>query len=198
MNRTVLGNTRTNIKLQPVALEILFVNAEFCGRFLCSLVKVIAYVVAAFLKRLISEKLKSSVNNMNDSIDSNALRNARKGTSIEKRNECQERIRNNIDYAELISEKRGLKNEIDNMITIMTDVICSGSRYIHVNGEEQPHEVVEERFYKLTYDDIDYVLNAIQHKANKINNIRSYLIIALFNSHATQSIGAFAEACAEI
>lgn len=52
MSCSVLGDTRTKIKLQPVALEILFVNTELCGGFLCSLVKVIAYVVIAFLKRL--------------------------------------------------------------------------------------------------------------------------------------------------
>ncbi len=146
----------------------------------------------------IDDDLQQSAKNMNDSIDSNASRNARQGISVERRDECQERIKRNIDYDELISDKRGFKRELDNIIAIMTDVICSRSQYVHVNGEEIPHEVVERRYLELTYDDIDYVINAIQHKANKINNIRSYLITALFNSHATQSIGAFAEACAEM
>lgn len=141
------------------------------------------------------ERERTFKNNTNDSIDSNSIRSI---TSVDMRNKCQERIKRNIDYDELINDKRGFRSEIDNIIAIMTDVICSQSRFIHVNGEEMPHEVVEKRYLELTYEDIDYILNAIQNKANKINNIRSYLITALYNSHATQSIGAFAEACTEM
>ena len=141
---------------------------------------------------------QQNTKNMTDKIDTSTLHSMRQVACIERRDECQERIRNNIDYDELVNEKRGFKREIDNIIAIMTDVICSQSRFIHVNGDELPHEVVEKRYLELTYEDIDYVLNAIQRKANKINNIRSYLITTLYNSHATQSIGAFAEACAEM
>lgn len=141
---------------------------------------------------------QQNTNKMTDKIDTSTLHSMRQVACIERHDECQERIKRNIDYDELINDKRGFKREIDNIIAIMTDVICSQSRFIHVNGEEMTHEVVEKRYLELTYDDIDYVINAIQHKANKINNIRSYLITALFNSHATRAIGEFAEACAEM
>lgn len=141
---------------------------------------------------------QQNTNKMTDKIDSEVLLNMSQISPVDIRNRCHETIKHNIDYDELINDKRGFKSEIDNIVAIITDVICSRSQFVHVNGEEMPHEVVKKRYLELNYEDIDYVLNAVKNKSNRINNIRSYLITTLYNSHATQAIGEFADACAEM
>ena len=67
----------------------------------------------------------------------------------------------------------------------MTDVVCSSSPTIRVNGEFVSQEVVKSRFLKLTEEEIDYVLYALKHNSSRIGNMRSYLITALYNSKST-------------
>ena len=69
----------------------------------------------------------------------------------------------------------------------MTDVVCSSSPTIRVNGEAVLHEVVKSRILELTDEEIDYVLYAIHHNSSRIGNMRSYLITTLYNSKSSVS-----------
>ena len=108
-------------------------------------------------------------------------------SSVAEREIYGEIIRENISYEDKYARNIGERQQVDELVSIMTDVICSSSPTIRVNGEAVSHEVVKSRFLKLTDEEIDYVLYAMQHNSSRIGNIRSYLITMLYNSKPTVS-----------
>lgn len=108
-------------------------------------------------------------------------------SSVAERELYSEIIRENISYEDNYARNIGERQQVDELVSIMTDVICSSSPTIRVNGEAVSHEVVKSRFLKLTDEEIDYVLYAMQHNSSRIGNIRSYLITMLYNSKSTVS-----------
>ena len=108
-------------------------------------------------------------------------------SSVAERELYGEIIRENISYEDKYARNIGERQQVDELVSIMTDVICSSSPTIRVNGEAVSHEVVKSRFLKLTDEEIDYVLYAMQHNSSRIGNIRSYLITMLYNSKSTVS-----------
>ena len=96
-------------------------------------------------------------------------------------------LKENIGYDELCRQYKNSRDEVDELIAIMLDVVCSTKQTIRVNGEELPKEVVKSVFLKLDECHIDYVLTALRKNTSDVRNIRSYLITALYN--APQTIG---------
>lgn len=99
--------------------------------------------------------------------------------------EMHDRICENIEFNARYARDFSVSEDVEEMVSIMTDVICSRSPTVRVNGCEMSHEIVKSRYLKLNSDDIDYVLRALKHNAGDIGNIRAYLITTLFNSHTT-------------
>ena len=56
---------------------------------------------------------------------------------------------------------------------------------VNINGTSYPYEVVKSRFLKLNSDHIEYVMDCMRKTTTKINNIRAYMLTALFNSPDT-------------
>lgn len=94
-------------------------------------------------------------------------------------------IRENIRYEEKYAHNIGDSQQVDELVSIMTEVVCSSLPTIRVNGEDVSQEVVKSRFLNLTDEEIDYVLHALQHNSSRIGNMRSYLITTLYNSKST-------------
>ena len=141
------------------------------------------------------EKLNINILNTDKSIHSFTPAQAREdgnGLNDESKSVAEwelysEIIRENIRFEEKYAHKIGDSQQVDEMVSIMTDVVCSSSPTIRVNGEDVPHEVIKSRFLKLTDEEIDYVLHALEHNSSRIRNMRSYLITALYNSKSTVS-----------
>lgn len=98
-------------------------------------------------------------------------------------------LKENIGYDELCRQYKDNMDEVDELIAIMLDVVCSTKQTVRVNGEELPKEVVKGAFLKLDESHIDYVLTALRKNTSDVRNIRSYLITALYN--APQTIGSY-------
>lgn len=106
-----------------------------------------------------------------------------------QRAEYLELIKENIDYDCLVEQNPNRHDRIDEIVSLMLDVICSSKQYIRVNGEDFPQEVVKSQFLKLDSGHIEYVIMAMDKCPSNIRNIRSYLITALYNAPLT--IGSF-------
>lgn len=98
-------------------------------------------------------------------------------------------VRENTECDILIEQSQSSTqaDEIEELVSVMVDVICSKKPTIRVNGEEIPHEVVKSVFLKLNESHIEYVLSALKKNTSKVRNIRSYLITALYNAPSTIS-----------
>ncbi len=106
----------------------------------------------------------------------------------------EELIKENIDYDTLRGnyklEKRFSRIErLDEIVAIMTDVVCSTSPTVKINGNNTPHEVVKSTFLKINDGHIEYVLDALEQTTSEIRNIRAYLITTLYNS--IQTMGSY-------
>jgi hypothetical protein len=78
------------------------------------------------------------------------------------------------------------EDEIYQQLTDMVyDVVNSHIKFIKVNGTSVPTAVIRSRFLKLNSRHLEYVAESFRKQTQKINNIRKYLITALYNSPAT-------------
>ena len=96
-------------------------------------------------------------------------------------------ISENIGYEDTFANDYGERDQVSEMISIMTDVVCSSAPTIRVNGEPMPKELVKKRFLELSVEEINYVLYAMKHNSSRVGNMRSYLITTLYNSKSTIS-----------
>ena len=101
------------------------------------------------------------------------------------RADFEEEIKENIDYDIIIANKQNDKRQIDEIVTLMLDAICSPSATVRINGADIPTSAVRERFLQLDSEHIEYVLFAMERSKPEIRNIRAYLLTALYNAPAT-------------
>lgn len=91
-------------------------------------------------------------------------------------------LKEKISYTELCERHKYDKSQIDELLGIMLDVICSGKPMIRVNGDNMPTEVVKNVFLRLDDSHIVYVLESLKKNTSAVRNIRAYLITVLYNS----------------
>ena len=93
------------------------------------------------------------------------------------------RIKEQIDYSRLI--ERYSREEVDSLVELITDTLASTAPYIRIGGSEIDLDTVKDRFSQLDGSHIEYVLDAMQNTTTKIQNIRAYLLTALYNAPVT-------------
>ena len=94
-------------------------------------------------------------------------------------------IRQNIEYEALCSQYD--KDDIDEIVENILDVLLSKGKNINIGGVEIPLEVVKSRFMKLDYSHIQYVFECLERNTKKIVNIKKYLQTVLYNAPSTMS-----------
>jgi hypothetical protein len=76
---------------------------------------------------------------------------------------------------------------IDEMIDIIVEVIVTKQDTVHIGKLDYPHQLVISRLLKITREHIDYVIECMNKTSSKINNMKSYLLTALFNAPTTMA-----------
>ena len=101
--------------------------------------------------------------------------------------QLKQQIRENISYDLYMTakDKERDKKYVDEIYKIMCDIVCVPRRSVKINGTDYPYETVKSVFLKLNYSNIEYVRERMDKNTTKIENIRAYLITALFNSYMT-------------
>lgn len=95
----------------------------------------------------------------------------------------KEILKENIGYSTLCSQYD--KEEVDEIVNLMMDIICSTSKTIRIAGQDLQADIVKSRILKLNILHIQYVINCINKNTTKVRNIKSYMITALYNAPAT-------------
>ena len=95
----------------------------------------------------------------------------------------QDLIKENIDYSALCMAHSA--EDVDGIVALMTDTVCSSRRKIVIGGEFMPAAVVRSRPLSLDYSHIEYVLGCMSRTTTKINNIKHYLLTTLYNAPVT-------------
>lgn len=77
----------------------------------------------------------------------------------------------------------------DCIIELICEVLCSTAPGIKIGREIMPASKVQNRFRKLNFEHVAYVLDSLKDNTTKIHNIKAYLLTALYNAPVT--IGPF-------
>ena len=135
------------------------------------------------LNKDILSKEKSNTDSINyPSINGDG---ADKMDKLKTRSEYEEVIKANIEYDIISEDKRLDRRQIDEIVAIMLDTLCSASPTVRINGTEMPTSEVAQRFLQLDSEHIEYVLFAMARSKPDIRNIRAYLTTALYNAPTT-------------
>ena len=102
---------------------------------------------------------------------------------IDERKTYDRIIKNNIDYDIIVKEyEPAWLNEI---VSVMVDVVCSQEPVIRINKEEYPKEVVKSTFLKVNSTHIEYIYQSLKENTTNVRNIRAFLITTIYRSFET-------------
>lgn len=105
----------------------------------------------------------------------------------EEREAYRSLIRENIEYDCLCADRKLDQDDLDEIVEIMLDAVCSRKHFLRVSGEDIPAEVVKSRLLHLDGGHIRFVLDCMKENTTKVRNIKQYLLTALYNAPVTIS-----------
>lgn len=95
-------------------------------------------------------------------------------------------IANNIGYDALQSEFRDSREELDELVELMVDVLTADpDSTTYIAGQEMRTSVVQSRFLKLQQVHLEQVLLSLSKTTKQVTNMRSYLLTCLYQSFVT-------------
>ena len=99
------------------------------------------------------------------------------------RYELREEVKANIDFENLW--RAHPYDDVESLLELVVDVLGSTAPTLRIAGESLPADTVKQRFRKLNSTHIEYIIEAMSQTTTKINNIRAYLLTALYNAPVT-------------
>ena len=96
-------------------------------------------------------------------------------------------ILENIDYDVLASDPHVDREQLDEIVDLVQETVCSTRSRIRVAGNDYPAEVVRAKLLKLNSEHIRFVMDCLKQNTTRIRNIRQYLLTALFNAPSTMA-----------
>ena len=100
---------------------------------------------------------------------------------------CRALILENIDYDVLASDPHVDREQLDEIVDLLQETVCSTRSQIRVAGNDYPAEVVRSKLLKLNSEHIRFVMDCLKQNTTRIRNIRQYLLAALFNAPSTMN-----------
>ena len=97
----------------------------------------------------------------------------------------RELIAQNISYDLLCQEYPHQQEQLEEILEILVETICTTRQTVRVAGNSFPSEIVKARLLKLTTEHIRFVLGCLSRNTTKIRNIRQYLLTTLYNAPTT-------------
>ena len=96
-------------------------------------------------------------------------------------------ILENIDYDVLASDPHVDREQLDEIVDLLQETVCSTRSRIRVAGNDYPAEVVRSKLLKLNSEHIRFVMDCLKQNTTQIRNIRQYLLAMLFNAPSTMN-----------
>ena len=100
--------------------------------------------------------------------------------------DIEEAIKYQVEYDILIERNYG--SVIEEIINMLTDAYCTTTKTIRIGKQDVSIEAFRNRVNRLTCEHIEYVLQRLEKNKSKINNMRSYVLTALYYSIDTMDI----------
>lgn len=130
-----------------------------------------------------TEKEKTELSST-DSLPISQKRNRTEVTAAEMQ-QYREIIAQNISYDLLRQEYPHQQEQLEEILEILVETVCTTRQTVRVAGNNFPVEIVKARLLKLTAEHIRFVLGCLSRNTTKIRNIRQYLLTTLYNAPTT-------------
>ena len=99
--------------------------------------------------------------------------------------EAREIVRENIEYDILVQDPRQDREQLDEVVELIAETLCSRKKTIVIAGDEYPAEMVKEKLLRITASHIEYVFDCLKQNTTYVRNIKKYLLASLFNAPST-------------
>lgn len=90
-----------------------------------------------------------------------------------------------LEYQALKQQYPYQCRELDEILDLLVDTVCSKSKTIRIAGDQKSLAVVRSQFMKLDYGHIQYVLDCMEKNGAEVRNIKQYLLAMLYNAPLT-------------
>ena len=97
----------------------------------------------------------------------------------------RELIKENIEYDHLLRHSKIDREELDGIVELLVETVCTARKTIRVAGDDYPAELVKAKLLKLNSGHIEFVMDCMRQNTTKIRNIKKYLLAVLFNAPST-------------
>lgn len=97
----------------------------------------------------------------------------------------RELIRENIRYDDFVRERPYDAAQLDEVVELMVEVVCSKKEHLRVAGNDFPKAVVQSRLLKLDGEHIRFVFDCLQRNTTQVRNMKQYLLAVVFNAPVT-------------
>ena len=88
----------------------------------------------------------------------------------------------NIEYDYLIQDSSIDREQLDEIVDLMLETVCTSRKTIRIAGDDYPAELVKSKFMKLNSEHIRFVFDCLRENTTKVRNIKQYLRAMLFNA----------------
>lgn len=97
----------------------------------------------------------------------------------------RELIRENVCYDDFVREHPYDAGQLDEMVELMVEAVCSKKKNIRVAGNDFPQAVVRSRLLKLDSEHIRFVFDCLRENTTQVRNMKQYLLTVLYNAPVT-------------
>lgn len=95
----------------------------------------------------------------------------------------KESVKNQIEYDALCTQYAS--EDVDAMVELIAEMQSSTAAAVRLGKDQIPIEIIKERFRQLNQMHVAYVLDSLRTTTTQINNIKAYLLTALYNAPTT-------------
>ena len=99
----------------------------------------------------------------------------------------RELIREQIEYTCLLDRYSTDRDTIEGIVDLMLEVALTKKPALHIAGDDYPADFVRDRFRRINFGHIEYVMACMQKNTSKVRNIKAYMLTALFNAPGTMN-----------
>lgn len=78
---------------------------------------------------------------------------------------CEKEIEANIEYGRLC--RQFTREDVDEIVALIVDTLCATRPTVRIGGDYIPAAVVRERFFRLTYEHLEYVFDCLRRNTTE-------------------------------
>ena len=104
---------------------------------------------------------------------------------IDEYSNYREYFLSQLDFDSLLAEYPYDQKQLNEILDLLVETVCSRRKTIRISGEDKPSEIVKSQLLKLDSEHIRFVLSCLKENTTKIRNIKQYLLAVLYNAPMT-------------